>query len=195
MSTLFAQTIAKAISDYRQFLRKYLKQSDRIRKLSELNLKDPEIYNNEVKLFEIAHGIIEDIQKNVEIPDQNYYSYSGIAKFCEFLKEYLDNYELENNRVIHKAQKASRAMLKAIQILNQPKEKLNETVAGTLIECNEVIATCGSEEQLELHAASLERHKPMYEEFYRVIIDDFKSRLNITQDAQETPDLAEEVAY
>lgn len=179
MSTIFARTVAKAISDYRQFLRKYLKQSDRVRKLGELNLKDPQIYEDELKLYEIAWSIVKDIEENVKIPDQNYYSYSGIAKFCEHLKNYLKNYEIEDGKITHRTQKASRALIRAIQLLALPKEHLNENVATTFDECNEVIAIFGSPEQHELHINTLEKHRFLDEMFYQSIIDSFKERINM----------------
>lgn len=176
MSTIFAQTIARAISDYRQFLRKYLNQSDRVRKLNELGLKDPELYKSETALFSVAWGVVKDIEMNIEIPEQNYYSYSGIAKFCEYLKEYLENYEIENEKVIHKAQKASRAMIQAIQMMSISGDQLDETLAKKLEGCNEVIATCGSHEQCDLHLNTLERQRQVNPN-YGFVIDDFKDRV------------------
>lgn len=177
MSTIFAETIARAISEYRQMLRKYLPQAERVIRLNKLNLKDPSIYENDIALYRAAQSIIEDIENHVDIPEQGYYSYSGIAKFCEYLKEYLAHYEVEENQVIHRAQKASRALIQAIQLVTLPKSRLNEKTAQKLEKCNEIIANFGTEEQHEIHLNNLEKYKVVNEGFYIVIIENFKRRI------------------
>lgn len=182
MATIFAQTIAKAISDYRLILRRYLSQAERISKLSQLRLKDSHIYDNDVSLYHAAKTIVEDIEQNMEIPDQGYYSYSGMLKYCEYLKEYLDNYEIENGKVIHRAQKASRALIEAIQLATLSDERLNENVAKDFEKCNQIIAECGSPEQRELHLNNLERREMHNESFYQPILQHFKALLTEDED-------------
>ena len=108
MSTIFIETVSKAVSDYRQMLRRYLSQSERVSKLSELNLKNPD-YSDEMGLYHLARAIIHDIEQNLNITTKNYYSYSGVGNFCRYLKEFLSNYIVEDNTVTHRAQKASRS--------------------------------------------------------------------------------------
>ena len=85
MSQLFVETIARAISDYRYLLRRHLDQVERRKKLAELDLKDPAIFNSAKKLYEIAWGIVHDIEKNTQTP-LGYYGYSGIAEFGKYLR-------------------------------------------------------------------------------------------------------------
>ena len=185
MATIFAETIARAISEYRQMLRRYLSQSERVTKLAELNLKDTTIYQSEISLYNVAHAIIEDIESNMKVPDQGYYSYSGIMKFCEYLKEYINNYEIEDGKVIHHAQKASKALIQAIQIATLPAERLDEKSRTEMQNCNELIARCGSPEQQALYLESLERSGERYPEFYAPLLKQYQQLVS-KEDAAET---------
>lgn len=185
MSSIFAETIAKAIHEYRTMLRKHLPQSERMVRLSQLNLKDPAIYDSEVSLFHTAHRIVDDIEQNVKNAEQGYYSYSGIIQFAKYLKQYLNKYELENNQVIHRTQKASRAIVQAIQLITLPSNRLSESIATKLLKCNEMIATFGSNEQFELHMGNLEKYKTVNEEFYNPIIAQFKQVVAKAQELEE----------
>ena len=112
--TIFSDTMKNSISIYRQMLRRYLQQAEHIIKLNQLNLKNPNLYENEVALYHTGYLIIADVKKNLGNANSTYYFYSGVRNFSkylkEFLKEFLENYEIENNRVVHRSQKASRAL-------------------------------------------------------------------------------------
>src|SRR5262245_54822199 len=109
--SIFIKAMSKAISDYRQILKKYLSPDARTQKIKELKLRDPKIFKSELSLYEVAQAIVADIEKNIKVPDEGYYSYYGIVKFNQYLKEYLSHYILDNNVVTHKEQKASRALV------------------------------------------------------------------------------------
>ena len=72
-----------------------------------MRLKDPTIYDDEPALFNTVHEILKDIERNIRVPNEGYYSYYGIVRFAKFLREYVNNYVVEGDQVIHKAQKAS----------------------------------------------------------------------------------------
>src|SRR3990167_5964239 len=109
--SIFSETMIKAVADYRLLLRRYLTQSERMAKLRALKLRDLSITDNDLTLYQAGKAIIEDIERNMAVPNQGYYSYSGISQFCQYLTEYLDNYHIENDQVVHRAQKASRALI------------------------------------------------------------------------------------
>ncbi|EKD91696.1 MAG: hypothetical protein ACD_29C00438G0001, partial [uncultured bacterium] len=130
--SIFTETLIKAINDYRYFLRRHLEQAERMTRLQALNLRNRELYNNDIALYHTGQTIVADIEKNMLMQPAGYYAYSGIEQFCEYLKEYLSNYEIENNHLIHKAQKASRALIKAIQLAATPKDRLSEKILTQL---------------------------------------------------------------
>lgn len=155
--SMFKQTMTKAITDYRQILRRYLSSHERTEKITQLRLKDSSIFKSETLLYHAGQAIIEDIEKNVQIPNEGYYSYHGITKFCQYLKQYLSNYEANGKAVIHKAQKAADAMIKVIQLFSMPDDTFNDQVSEELkINC-QVIASCGSQDQRRLFRNSLVR--------------------------------------
>lgn len=163
-------------------LRRYLAQAERITKLTQLNLKNnPKLFENEIALYRTGYLIVEDIQRNLDSGSASYYSYSGVGHFAQHLREFLENYEIENNRVIHRSQKASRALVQAIQILTLPRNKLTEEVKEKLAHCNKVIAVFGSEEQRKLHKITLQNTIQKQQEqntaFYRSILHNFQEHM------------------
>ena len=169
--SIFSETIKKAISDYRLLLRRYLAQADRMTKLQKLGLKSPAIYQTDISLYNVASKIIADIEENMlDDGNQGYYSYSGVAQFCEHLKEYLSKYEVEGEQVVHRGRKASRILLNAIQLLATPKEQLNENISKQLLECNRIVVDFGSSEQFSLYTEALQRQQAEIPGFYTRII-------------------------
>ena len=174
--SIFTETVTRAISEYRRMLRRHLEQSDRLRKLDELRLKDQGLYENDVKLYQTAWSVIKDIEENLKPDNSGYYAYSGIGKFCEYLKEYLNNYEIESEQIVHRAQKASRALVKAIQYATLPSDRLDDKIAQEILECNQLIAMYGSEEQKMLHRDNLERQVETHQSFYTSLLRHFQEQ-------------------
>ncbi len=176
--SIFSETMTKAINDYRFLLRRYLTQVERMTKLQELKLRDAEIYNSDMSLYETGKAIVADIKENmVNITGalNRYYSYSGIHQFCEYLEEYLSNYEIEGGQLVHRGQKASRALLKSIQLAAMPRETLNEKIANELVKCNKTIVECGSKEQWDLQLQTLTRQQASNPGFYVRIVAHLES--------------------
>lgn len=176
MSQIFIETVARAIGDYRFMLRRHLDQVARRKKLTELNLKDTSLFDNSIKLYEVAWKIVHDIENNVDVPS-SYYSYSGIAEFGKFLREYLSKYEIENGQLVHSAQKASKMMIQAIQFLSLPKEQLTPKITERLNQCSEVVAKYGSDEQKNMYEGTLEQRLIVQREFFSPIYDYFQKLL------------------
>lgn len=176
--SIFSETMTKAISDYRLLLRKHLHQVERMMKLQKLNLRNSDIYESDLTLYETGKAIVADIEMNMAMSTSGYYSYSGVQQFCLYLKEYLSNYHIENDQVVHRAQKASRALIEAIQLAALPSEGLNESVAKQLVECNKAVANFGSQEQCELQLQMLARQQANNPGFYTRIIVHLESLMS-----------------
>lgn len=173
--SIFSETVTKAISDYRYLLRRYLGQVERMTKLQQLNLKDQSIYKSDLRLYRTAQAIVRDVEENMAKKELGYYSYSGMAQFAQYLKTYLKDYIVEGDQVIHRARKASRALLKAIQLAATPKERLDSVATKQFFDCNQVVAAFGSDEQFDLHVQMLERQQANNPGFYTRIIAHFDS--------------------
>ena len=164
--SIFSDAVLKAISDYRQILRRLLEQPDRVRKLNELGLRNGVDPANDLILFEIATRIVKDIEENLSSHNRGYYAYSGVRKFGEFLSEFLQQYSVYKNQVVHRAQHVARAMLLTIQLVGFPEDQLDQAVTDQLIECADTVFTYGSAEQQENFLKALKLARPMAPDFF-----------------------------
>lgn len=182
LDSMFVETVSRAISDYRQILKKYLTAEQRTAKMAELRLKDPTIFESEVVLYNVVQDILRDIEKNIRVPNEGYYSYYGIVRFAKFLREYVDNYIIEGDSdgeggaVIHKAQKASNLLLRIIQMLSLPADQLTEGVVEQIIAAHPAIIELSTKEQLNIYNNTLGRLSEKNKALYRKIISDFRER-------------------
>ncbi len=180
IESTFIETMSRAISDYRQILKKYLTPQQRNAKIAQLRLKDPSIFFSESVLFRVAKEILADIEKNIRIPNEGYYSYYGIVRFAKYLGEYLNNFIVEDDQVIHKAQKASGLLVKTIQLLSVPGEQLTEQVVQQVVAYHPLILELASQDQISLYTSTLERLYEKNKTFFRKVMHDFETRLGET---------------
>jgi hypothetical protein len=178
LDSMFVETMSRAISDYRQILKKYLTPAQRSAKIAELRLKDPTLFHDEPALYNTVCDILHDIEKNIRVPNEGYYSYYGIVRFAKFLREYIDNYTIEGDAVVHKAQKASNLLIKVIQLLSLPGEQVTEQIVQHVINAHSDIIELSSKEQLAIYNNTLERLNEKNKTLYRAIVYDFRTRLD-----------------
>ncbi|MBS0349613.1 MAG: hypothetical protein JSR33_00260 [Proteobacteria bacterium] len=174
LDSMFVETMSRAISDYRLILKKYLSPEQRVSKIAELRLKDPTIYDDESTLFQVVQNILSDIEKNIRVPNEGYYSYYGIVRFAKFLREYIDNYTLEGNVVIHKAQKASNLLLKIIQLLST--EDFTDNISQQVITLHPLLFELSTKDQVLIYKNTLKKFEDRNKKAYRKVIEDFKIR-------------------
>jgi len=103
--------------------------------------------------------------------------YSGIDEFCQHLKSILEDYQIENNQVVHTSQKASRAMVEAIQLMNLPNSRLNPTIAHKLDLCGQIIAEHGTREQQEMFSKALKNYQHSDINFFLPLLRNFEKYL------------------
>jgi hypothetical protein len=107
---------------------------------------------------------------------KGYYTYSGVESFCRYLKEFLAHYQIEEiqgrkPRIVHCTQEASRALLKAVQLMSMT---LTESVKAQLQDCAALVISYGSAEQQSLYQSSLEnRYLDSGEVFYGELLQQF----------------------
>jgi hypothetical protein len=114
-----------------------------------------------------------------------------VKKFAEYLKAYLDQFEVIKDQVVHKSQLASQALVKSIQLLSMPsKENLTIKVVTELSKCIRTIAAYGTEQQKELLERTLLKIIAIQKEsdfpseetpsdlaFYQSVLEDFQQHL------------------
>ena len=156
--SIFSNTMLQMINEYRILLKKTHSQPERVKIQIQLNLKNPQLYRDEAKLYQLGMVVHKQLQNTLsERKQHGYYSYSGHQKFSSHLGEFLSGYVLENNKVIHRAQKASSAMIKSIQILSQSEDTLSKSTTEKIKQCNVSIHTMGTQEQHVQYTQTLGR--------------------------------------
>ena len=174
---MFTDSMVTAIRKYRALLRKHLPQAERINQLQRLDLKNPQLYEDETRLYSLGSEMVSHLT-TLTASKNNYYSYSGVNKFVDHLKALLDKYKLDakTGRVLHTTQVASRAIVRAAQILNL-NGNFQENVTE-LEECHKDLLAYGSTEQIQLYETTLNtmirKHNTVdSNNFYRLALQNF----------------------
>ncbi len=194
---MFIDSMVTAIRKYRTLLRKYLPQAERVNQLQRLDLKNPRLYEDEIKLYSLGGEIVEHLT-TLTASKNNYYSYSGINKFVDHLKALLDKYKLDEKtvRILHTTQVASRAIVRAAQLLNISgnfQEDVEELEA-----CHRDLIAYGSSEQIQLYETTLNtmirKHNTIDpNNFYRLALQNFMKCL-AEEEEQESGQTAADAA-
>lgn len=183
---VFLSQGTKAFNQYKKILRKNLNQPERMCKLRQLGLRNKALYEDETALYQALCRIVADIKQEVKVHGQSYYSYSGMLAFSEYLQSFLENFSQEGDRVVHRMQHASKAMVNAIQMLCLPRKKLNDTVKRKLLVNNDVIARFGSKEQQDMHRKNLKVSQERHESFFAELVDHFDQQLKLVPEYEQT---------
>ena len=177
MST-FSQIMLKAINDYKSLLRKSLPTNKSSVKIKELGIKRKQIKAmSEVQLHNIGTIICNELEQNIHTGKCSNY-YCGIEEFVEYLKKILTSYGIENNQIINTKQKASQAMLEAIQLMALPEDKLDASTAIKLNQCVYNITKYGDKEQLQILTEAIKAHKQRATIFFCKLWENFVASLN-----------------
>jgi len=159
-------------------LRKSLPSNKSSVKIKELGIKRKHLKAmNEVRLHQIGTLILHDLEQNVHTGKCSNY-YCGIEEFIEHIKKLLDSYCIENNQIINVKQKASQAMLEAIQLMSLPEDKLNASTAIKLNQCVYNVTKYGDKEQLQILTEAIKAHKQRATVFFCKLWENFVASLN-----------------
>ena len=164
---IFLNTMVKLVKEYRTLLRRQLTQAERMVKLRDLGLGKRIMQYDEVTLYNAGQAIIADLENAETQKKQGYYTYSGMKQFQAYLKNYLSHYCVENDRVVHRAQKASKALLTTIQLTGQSQEQYDaNALLEHLLNCNAVIVDFGSPEQYKMQKQIFKNKKEIDPSLY-----------------------------
>ena len=194
--SIFSDAVLKAISDYRQILRRLLDQADRVRKLNQLGLREGVDPTDDLALYEMAYRIVKDIKSNLSDHNRGYYAYSGVRNFGEFLSEFLQQYSIYRGKIVHRAQHVARAMLLSIQLVGLPEEQLTQDIAEQLLECADTIYQYGLPEQCANYMKALTVARPLAPDFYEPLLEQVRSQYekpSVQEEAVVVPEQAEPI--
>lgn len=154
MST-FSINITKLLDEYKSILRKMLPLKEANAKIYRLKLVNKQLsqVTKDITLYKIAHNVISDANKlTKELANHQSYSFK-LFDYAEQLKNTLNDFCIEDEKVIHPKQEASRRILEAIQLLSLPNTKINSALLERIKTCTEAVSKYGSPEQCEQLAA------------------------------------------
>lgn len=178
--SIFYNAIIKAVNDYKLLLRKNLPARASAAKIKELGIKRKQLKNiNDIELFYISKQIIDDLEKNTLLDKgkcPNYYY--GAAEFLQYIKKIFDDFRLENNQVIHVGQKASCALVSAIQLITLRDDIISEDTADKINEHCLFIAKYGNHVQVKMLLEVLQKHEARCNNFFLRLIQHFESRMS-----------------
>jgi hypothetical protein len=158
----FNSMILKAISDYKVILRKTLPAPICVAKMHELGIKRKYVKEVDVVgLYKIGQKIIAELKQYVSINKRRKSNnfYQGASEFLQYLEEIFANYCIEDNRVVHVGQKASSALVNAIQLITLSQGKLTKSKALQVVQYGNVVASCGTKEQREMFINAINEHQ------------------------------------
>ena len=117
----FCDEILKAISKYKLILRKTLPASECSSRIRELGIKRNFIKGaSEADIYKIGLKIIDDLKKVTDYHGDKKnpsFFYRGTWEFLKYLEGLFTDHRLEDERVVHVGQKASCALVAAIQLV------------------------------------------------------------------------------
>lgn len=182
--SIFSDTILKSIADYRLLLRRYLSQPDRIKKLTALDLRRSCSEDSPSVLYETGYRIVKDIQSNLNNHGTGYYAYSGTRKFAEYLANFLSEYDVVDDEVIHKVQQACRAILLSIQLVDLPSDKLGVESRHKFRRCSRMVAFYATAEQKENYLSVIQAMQGNQPDLYESVKNDFDYFITQQSDVQ-----------
>jgi hypothetical protein len=179
--TVFYYIILKAINGYKTMLKKNLSAAKYTDKVKQLGIKRTQIKKaNEVKLYNIGLKIIAELEQHAagSKRKKSVNFYCGEEDFLQYLRKLLNEYTIEEDKVVNAAQKSSCALVSAIQLINSSKEKLTDEVAQQIYHYSRIITKCGSLEQKRLFNNIISNDQPRHMCFFFRQLQNFVSYLD-----------------
>ena len=119
----FSAQINQAIKDYKIILKRQLDSTSKRKKIRELGINRMALrQNGDILLYKKATEILKELKNYIDQHEDSAAWYSGIDRFYVHLQDLLNNYHIQDDKVIHNKQTVSHALLEIIQIAKIPKD-------------------------------------------------------------------------
>lgn len=175
----FAKNIQSLLNEYKIIIKKHLTHEEWTYKIKDLGLKRKVLKSDdEITLYRKANKVAEDIFTRLKNEANTPSWYSGLDEYCQHLKNVLNEYQIDNHKIIHTSQCASRAIVEAIQLIKLPNANLNAEIAKKLENCGHIIARYGTREQQEIFAKTLENFQQSDVNFFMPLLHSFEKHLH-----------------
>ena len=179
--SVFVQTATQIINDYKRLLSKLVSATtDRQDRLKTMRLKRKDLRSStEVDLYIKIKDIIADLENWQRKSTRESLEYSGLENFIEHVKSSFNEFRLtSSNKVVHGRQKASCALIEAVQLMSMPDPKLTSDLYERLDQCSQIIAKFGTQDQQIAYNKALQVHRERNASFFHPLVDSFKRYLS-----------------
>lgn len=157
---IFTDMALRALHDYRRLLKRYYSVEDRTRLLQQLDLVRPRKMDKDIELWETLNKIYIELENLTQSHPKNYYTYSGIEQYFNFLSGFLQEYNADQRCVYHKAQRASSLLVNIIQIVSLPLVSLTRQIENQLKKtCAEFIVLASDQQRQKAHSILIDKYK------------------------------------
>lgn len=180
--TFFSESMFKLLTEYKRVLKRYFKPEDRLIKIDDLELQRKLLkYADDIGLFHKAHRVLNDIEQWNNTTTNSPTEYSGIEEFYQHLKNQVNEYRLENGKLVNITQQASRAIVDAVQLMGLPEPQLTQPIAKKLDQCIYIVAKFGSKEQQDVFIKALKTQKNRLVNFFLPLLNNFERYLDLPE--------------
>jgi hypothetical protein len=185
MAATFTNTVRILVESYKQLLKNHLGLSACNKKLKELGLKKKILkHDSEITLYFKMKTLIQDIETWLATSSEAQ-ELGQIKDFYTQTKYLLEHFYFDNDRVVHIHQKASRAIVRSIQLMSA--NDFDSAILNELQECTQVIAQFGHEDQHKIFLKALQKYAEETPHIFRQLSIAFKENISKTKTLIEEP--------
>jgi hypothetical protein len=168
----FASKIRQLINQYKRILKRHLSASTYLLKVKTLHIKRKELKNaTDVDLFHISNRVLYDIETWLSNQGIAACEYSGIDEFYRHMKSYTNTFRVDDDKILHSDQQASRAIVESIQLLCLP---FNEKNSLRLMNNISLMRRIGAYELLDKLSIALYKKNTETDNLFQPIIQFFE---------------------
>lgn len=171
MSKSFAEVILKVITEYKGLLKRIMLSSNASTRFSEemkkLGISRTHLREcSDLTLHSIASNIIKDLDTQINKGKKFDGLYCGAEEFLNHLRNILDDFIVDGDRVIHSAHKASCAVVDVIQFMSLPEYKFTADVVDTIHKNIFIVSKYGTSEQAKILLQTLKKNEELVANFF-----------------------------
>ncbi|MDF3055475.1 MAG: hypothetical protein K0Q74_1382 [Gammaproteobacteria bacterium] len=171
----FSHLATNLIKEYKVLTRRHFSPEESEQKFKELGIKG-RLPKLEANLYRLLVAITQKMSKDYRGSAKNI-RYSGGRHFLSHLRKTLKEYQLSGKKVIHVNRVVSRVVVKAVQLMSLPEEKLTDELYSELNKKAVLVAKHGEKEQKHVFKQSLQTNakrnpsffKPLKESYHRYL--------------------------
>lgn len=156
----FSEIALKIISDYKLLLRKIYPIGEATMKIRDLGLKRNQLDKHDsVFIYNVVKRIIEHLSEYVTEKKKSHAYFFGAEELLQYTSDFMSDYQVFNDKLIHTSREASRAVIDVIQIVSLPEGKLTKDIFERLSKCVSFVSKYGKMEHITLLNEAMKQNR------------------------------------